>query len=52
MSINKNQRAFIRVGIKQLTSIVRASGGDYEVVEGDEKTVFTKAKILDISTGG
>ena len=52
MSINKNQRAFIRVGIKQLTSIVRASGGDYEVVEGDEKTVFTKVKILDISTGG
>ena len=52
MTINKNKRAFIRVGIKQLTSIVRASGGDYEVVEGDEKTVFTKVKILDISTGG
>ena len=52
MTINKNKRAFIRVGIKQLTSIVRTSGGDYEVVEGDEKTVFTKVKILDISTGG
>ena len=52
MSINKNQRAFIRVGIKQLTSIVRASGGDYEVVEGDEKIVFTKVRILDMSTGG
>ena len=52
MTINKNKRAFIRVGIKQLTSIVRASGGDYEVVEGDEKTVFTRVKILDISTGG
>jgi hypothetical protein len=52
MTINKNKRAFIRVGIKQLTSIVRASAGDYEVVEGDEKTVFTKVKILDISTGG
>ena len=52
MTINKNKRTFIRVGIKQLTSIVRASGGDYEVVEGDEKTVFTKVKILDISTGG
>ena len=52
MSINKNQRSSIRVGIKQLTSIVRASGGDYEVVEGDEKIVFTKVRILDMSTGG
>jgi len=52
MSINKDQRASIRLGIKQITSIVRVSGGDYEVVEGDEKIVFTKVKILDISTGG
>ena len=52
MSINKNQRVSIRVGIKQLTSVVRASGGDFEVVEGDKKIVFTKVKILDMSTGG
>ena len=52
MSINKDQRISIRVGIKQLTSIVKAAGGDYEVVPGDDKTIFTKAKILDMSSGG
>ena len=52
MSINKNQRITIRVGIKQLTSIVKAAGGDYQVVPGDDKIIFTKVKILDISAGG
>jgi hypothetical protein len=52
MSINKDQRVSIRVGIKQLTSIVKASGGDYEVVPGDDKTILTKVKILDMSSGG
>jgi hypothetical protein len=52
MSINKNQRVSIRVGIKQLTSIVKAAGGDYEVVSGDDKAIFTKVKILDMSSGG
>ena len=52
MSINKDQRVSIRVGIKQLTSIVKASGGDYEVVSGDDKIILTKVKILDMSSGG
>ena len=52
MSINKDQRVSIRVGIKQLTSIVKAAGGDYEVVRGDDKIIFTKVKILDMSAGG
>ena len=52
MSINKDQRVSIRVGIKQLTSIVKVSGGDYEVVPGDDKTILTKVKILDMSSGG
>jgi hypothetical protein len=52
MSIDKNQRVSIRVGIKQLTSIVKAAGGDYEVVRGDDKIIFTKVKILDMSAGG
>jgi len=52
MSINKDQRVSIRVGIKQLTSIVKVSGGNYEVVPGDDKTILTKVKILDMSSGG
>ena len=52
MSINKDQRVSIRLGIKQLTSIVKASGGDYEVESGDDKIILTKVKILDMSSGG
>jgi hypothetical protein len=52
MSINKDQRVSIRVGIKQLTSIITTVSGDYEVVSGDDNTIFTKVKILDISPGG
>jgi hypothetical protein len=52
MSLNKNQRVSIRVGIKQLASIVIASGGNYEVVPGNDKAIFTKVNILDMSSGG
>ena len=51
MGTTKENRSSIRVGIKQLTSIVK-SGGDYELVEGSEKVVPATIHIKDISTGG
>ena len=44
-------RASIRVGIKQLTSIVK-SGGEYELIEGSDKAIPLTIYIKDISTGG
>ena len=46
-----NKRGSIRVGIKQLTSIVR-NGGDYELIQGSDKAKVVKINILDISMGG
>ena len=48
----KNNRNSIRVGIKQITSIVKSSGGDYELVKGDDKAKAAMIKILNISMGG
>jgi len=52
MSSIKEQRAFLRVGIKQLTSIVQKRGGDYELIKGDQGTKAMTIRILDISSGG
>lgn len=41
----------MRVGIKQLTSIVK-NGGDYQLVQGSEKATMAIIKIIDISSGG
>ena len=46
-----NKRRSIRVGIKQLTSIVR-NGGGYELIQGSDKAKVVKINILDISMGG
>ena len=48
----KNNRNSIRVGIKQITSIVKSSSGDYELVKGDDKAKAAIIKILNISMGG
>ena len=48
----KNNRNSIRVGIKQITSIVKSSAGDYELVKGDDKAKAAMIKILNISMGG
>ena len=48
----KNNRNFIRVGIKKLTSIVKSGGGDYELVKGDDKAKAAMINIVDISMGG
>ena len=50
MSINKNQRASLRVGI-QLTSIIK-KGHAHELVKGDNKMGVTTIRIVDLSTGG
>ena len=47
----KDSRNHIRVGIKQIPSIVK-SGGDFELVEGNEKMAKAQIHITDISYGG
>ena len=47
----KDHRKFIRVGIKQLTSIVH-NNGDFELVEGAKNFKSAKINITDISYGG
>ena len=44
-------RASIRVGIKQLTSIIK-NRGDYELVQGSDEAKTAKINIVDISMGG
>ena len=51
MSINKNQRASLRVGIKQLTSIIK-KGHAHELVKGNNKMEVATIRIVDLSTGG
>jgi len=48
--INEN-RGSIRVGIKQLTSIIK-NRGDFELVEGSDKIEAATINIVDISMGG
>ena len=46
-----NNRNSIRVGIKQLPSIVKTRG-DFELVQGSNKAKPAKINIVDISMGG
>jgi hypothetical protein len=51
MSINKDLRTSLRVGIKQLTSIIK-KGHAHELVKGDNKMGVATIRIVDLSTGG
>ena len=51
MNLNKDQRTSLRVGIKQLTSIIK-KGHAHELVKGDNKMGVTTIRIVDLSTGG
>ena len=51
MSINKDKRISLRVGIKQLTSIIK-KGHAHELVKGDNKMGVATIRIVDLSTGG
>ena len=48
----QDNRGSLRVSIKKLTSIVKGDGGDYEVVQGDDKAKTASINIVDISMGG
>ena len=48
--VNEN-RGSIRVGLKELTSIVK-NRGDFELVQGSDKAKIAKINIVDISMGG
>ena len=48
----QDNRGSLRVGIKKLTSIVKGDGGDYEVIQGDDKAKTASINIVDISMGG
>ena len=51
MTINKNQRTSLRVGIKKLTSIIKKGHG-HELVKGDNKMEVVTIRIVDLSAGG
>ena len=51
MNLNKNQRTSLRVGIKQLTSIIK-KGHAHELIEGKNKMEVAIIRIVDISSGG
>ena len=51
MRINKDLRTSLRVGIKQLTSIIK-KGHAHELVKGDNKMGVATIRIVDLSTGG
>jgi len=48
MTINKNQRTSLRVGIKKLTSIIKKGHG-HELVKGDNKMEVATIRIVDLS---
>ena len=47
----KEKRKFIRIQVRQLTSIVKHQG-KYELLEETPKTDLTRIDVKDISTGG
>ena len=46
------KRAYFRVSIDQLTSIIKNSDGNYEVVDKSSKPLDTLINLKDVSTGG
>ena len=47
----KEQRTSLRVGIKQLTSIIKKGHG-HELINGDSKMTNATIRVVDISSGG
>ena len=50
--MRSEKRAFFRVSIDQLTSIIKNSDGNYEVVDKSIKPLDTHINLKDVSTGG
>ena len=52
MKKHKEKREFLRVGVKQLTSIIKNQGGGYELIDKSLAATPTLINIKDISVGG
>ena len=50
--MRSEKRAFFRVSIDRLTSIIKNSDGNYEVVDKSIKPLDTHINIKDVSVGG
>ena len=50
--MRSEKREFFRVSIDQLTSIIKNSDGNYEVVDKSIKPLVTDINIKDVSVGG
>ena len=50
--MRSEKRAFFRVSIDRLTSIIKNSDGNYEVVDKSIKPLVTDINIKDVSVGG
>ena len=50
--MRSEKRAFFRVSIDRLTSVIKNSDGNYEVVEKSAKPLDTYINIVDVSVGG
>ena len=50
--MRSEKRAFFRVSIDRLTSIIKNSDGNYEVVDKSIKPLDTFIELKDVSTGG
>ena len=48
----KEKRKFLRVGVKQLTSIIKTQGGGFELIKESLKSTPALINIKDISVGG
>ena len=50
--MRSEKRAYFRVSVGRLTSIIKNSDGNYEVVDKSTKTLDTHIDIKDVSVGG
>ena len=50
--MRSEKRAYFRVSVNKLTSIIKNSDGNYEVVDKSTKPLDTHINIKDVSVGG
>ena len=50
--LKSNKREYFRVSVDRLTSIIKNSDGNYEVVDKSTKPLDTHINIKDVSVGG
>ena len=52
MKEHKEKRKFLRVGVKQLTSIIKNQGGGFELIEESSEPIPALINVKDVSVGG